>query len=179
MRRLWSALRSRTRRLRGTSRRELKMCVRTLRQRVVDRRMQGWRRNITPKSASVASRIAACAFVAACGANGISHAQSGILPNPIPIPVEREWYYEHEFALTPGLRAQPRHAILLKLEHGDSKDKTVVNSIPYRVPEDRTFDLCVPKDDPYIRSMTLMSEDGRNVVVQVLDASGATEPAKQ
>ena len=143
------------------------MCISKLQAPPVDARMQVQRDNIKQQSTALASRIAACAFVAACGATGISHAQSGILPIPIPIPVEREWYYEHEFALTPGLRAEPRHAILLKLEHGDSKDKTVVNSIPYRVPEDRTFDLCVPKDDPYIRSMTLMSEDGRNVVVQV------------
>src|SRR4051812_7398548 len=48
----------------------------------------------------------------------VARAQLGVLP----LLQEREWYYEDEFARTPGLRAEPRHAVILELERSSSGD---------------------------------------------------------
>lgn len=130
---------------------------------VVEGRTSSALRRRVSRFAHVESFLAIATLVVAC--SGIAHAQ--ILPEILPIFVDREWYYEHEFVDLPGLRAEPRHVVVLDLERTAVRGKTTVNSIPYRVSEERTFDFCVRKDDPNIRSLTFMSEDGSGVSIHV------------
>lgn len=130
---------------------------------VVEARTSSAFRSCISRLAHVRSFLPLVTLVVAC--SGIARAQ--LLPQILPILVDREWYYEHEFIDLPGLRAEPRHVVVLDLERTVERGKTTVHSIPYRVLTDRTFDFCVRKDDPNIRSLTFMSEDGGGVSIHV------------
>ena len=80
---------------------------------------------------------------------------------------ERLWYHEAEFAVTPGLRAQPHQVVILHLAPGTKARKPRRHTIPYLFAEEATFNFCVPTEDPHIRALELVREDSHSVVVHV------------
>jgi uncharacterized protein YjbI with pentapeptide repeats len=119
----------------------------------------GWPRRLARAAIGVVA-----AFAALPGMGHLAYAQLGGF---LPIPIDREWYHEDEFTRTPGLRAEPRHVVVLDFKRSAVRGSAIVHSIPYRLLRDRTFDFCVPKDDPNIRSITLMAEGSPPVIVKV------------
>ena len=67
---------------------------------------------------------------------------------------ERLWYHEAEFAVTPGLRAQPHQVVILHLAPGTKARKPRRHTIPYLFAEEATFNFCVPTEDPHIRALS-------------------------
>ncbi len=80
---------------------------------------------------------------------------------------ERLWYHEEEFLRDPFLRARPHQVVILHLEPGAKGGKPVRNIIPYLFAETDTFNFCVPKKDPHIRSLELVREGSGDTVVHV------------
>ena len=81
--------------------------------------------------------------------------------------LERLWYHEEEFAVTPGLRARPHQVVILHLAPGGRGGKPMRHAIPYLFPETAPYTFCVPKHDPHIRSLALTRAGSRAVVVRV------------
>jgi len=59
-------------------------------------------------------------------------------------PIERNWFYEHEFDQDDRLRVRPHQIVILDLQPGDGFEP-ITHSIPYEYTQEGDYTFCKRK----------------------------------